>query len=190
MLGSILKGVGAVAGAFGGGKSQQTAQSISGFQSLPKEIQEYLTGDIFTRIQDYGQTPYPQVPYRRVDDREMDPIFGSRALRDLQNLRDMQAMSQFTGQAQPATDEAQTVNQLRKEMEARDFLSRQAMMANQKNPGAGDRMMRYSNQIAPEQLGDLGSYLTARGKAKPGEPYYDDFDQATLDLVRLYQGGF
>lgn len=151
MLGSILSGAGSLLGALGAGESQTTAQQISGFESLPKDIQDYLTGDIFTRIQTWGQTPFPQVPYRRVDDREMDPIFGSRVARDLQALRDMQNLSRFSTPSEAVQDDQTTVNQLRREMEARDWVNKQRA---QYLPGT-DRQNLYNRDFDYAALGDL-----------------------------------
>lgn len=70
---------GSIAGAVGKGKSpQQVSEQKSGFESLPKEIQEYMLGDIFPRIKTQSEKPYVGMPKRAIDASDTDPIFGSK----------------------------------------------------------------------------------------------------------------
>jgi hypothetical protein len=102
-IAGIVQGAGAVAGALGGGKSQQVQQTQSGFAALPKEVQDYLLKQQLPKIQAYGETPFATVPYRRAGAAELDPVFGSKALQDLQRLNDQRVMQQFAT-PQPAQD--------------------------------------------------------------------------------------
>lgn len=150
-----LQAAGSIAGALGGGKSQETGRQISGFESLPREVQDYLTGSIFGRIKSYGETPFPTVPYRRADDREADPIFGSRAIRDLQALMDYQNQmkgAQPVQQSAPQQDAA-TINSLKAQMQAQDYLSRQ-----RSGYAPGTDMQRMHNQ--PMNMDALGEALS------------------------------
>lgn len=196
MIGTILSGAGAIAGALGGGKSQQLAEQKSGFETLPKEIQDYLLGDIFSRIKSYGNTPFPTVPYRRVDDRESDPIFGSRALRDLQALKDREYMSNPQSPANPtqmaAPQQAQQMADLEARMMARQELEAQAARAGRMNPGADMRMRDYMQTIDPTQMARLGQFMQEKSKIPQGQSI-DDLAakySAERELLNTFQRGF
>lgn len=194
-IGAILSGVGSIAGALGGGKSREVSQQKSGFETLPKEIQDYLLGDIFSRIKSYGSTPFPTVPYRRVDERETDPIFGSRALRDLQAYKDREFMAnqQVTMPApQASQQQAQQMADLEARMMARQELEAQAARAGRINPGADMRMREYMQKIAPSQMVRLGQYMQEKSKIPQGQSMDDLIAKyaAERDLLNTFQRGF
>lgn len=87
MLGSILGIAGLAASAFGGKDQKVTSEQKTGFQALPKEIQDYLLESYLPRVQDYGESPYPSVPMERATNPADDP-FASQALYDLQRYSD------------------------------------------------------------------------------------------------------
>ncbi len=150
-FGSILSGVGAIAGALGGGDSQTTQQSIQGFKSLPDYVSDYAEEDLFPRITEYGQTGFPTVPYKQYTD--TDPIFGSSALRDLQALKKRQAIQASLGaQSQAAPTQAAPIAS--DQLAAIDFLSRGRSSA-----GAGTKMGAMYDRITPERYDTLGKLL-------------------------------
>jgi hypothetical protein len=112
MLGSILSGAGAIAGLLGGSKKQGASQQLTGFQAMPKEVQDALLKQYLPAVNDQFNAPYQAIPMQRATNPAGDP-FASQALYDLQNFSDMQG-GYFTpyslqqpgangGQAQPQT---------------------------------------------------------------------------------------
>lgn len=77
-LGTILSIGGAALGAFGKGKNKGGA-SVSGYASLPPELQTFLLKTVFPNAQKWFNAGYQGIPNRRMDASETDPIFGSKA---------------------------------------------------------------------------------------------------------------
>lgn len=185
-IGSILSGAGALAGALGSGKGQTIQQSQSGFASLPKELQDYLKGDIFTRIKAYGQTPYATVPYRRIGTAETDPIFGSRALQDLQRLNDMRTMQQYVAQAPQTAAPAKSISG--DTASALEFLSR---ARSQYLPNT--RQSQMYNRIGGEDDINslaklLGWYKTTTGEGADSLDSIGKYVGRDPEMLKLYQG--
>ena len=185
-IGSILGGAGALAGALGGGKGQTVQQSQSGYASLPKELQEYLKGDIFTRIKAYGQTPYATVPYRRTGAAENDPIFGSKALQDLQRLNDQRTMSQFLT-AQPTQAAAPAKSMGGDTASALEFLSRARSI-----PVPQQLARQYNNISGEDDLNSLakllGWYKTTTGESADSLDSIGKYAGRDPEMMKLYQG--
>lgn len=181
-IGTALSIGGSLLGAIGGGKGQSPAQSVSGFQSLPSEIQDYMTQSIFPRIQGYAETPYQWLPTRRVNAMDTDPVFGSPARQELQRYYDMQRLSNFaaqqSGNVKP-NDAAELAD-----MEAR-MMARQAIMSGQGLGYGGSRQTARNQEFLQSgmfndaALADIGKALMATEKA--GLPYAS---QAGQDVLR------
>lgn len=104
MLGSILSGVGALAGAFGGSKGGSPSETKQGFAALPKEVQDILLETYLPAVQAEYEMPYQAIPMQRAANPADDP-FASQSLYDLQKFSD-QIGGYFTpmqpyGQANP-----------------------------------------------------------------------------------------
>lgn len=87
-LGGILSGGAALIGALGGkNDSKQQVTSQTGFQALPKQVQDFLLQQQLPKIQEQANAPYAAVPMQRVKNPAGDP-FGSQGLYDLQKYSD------------------------------------------------------------------------------------------------------
>lgn len=82
-----LLGAGALASAFGGSKKQTTSENLSGYQALPKEVQDLLIEQYLPKAQATLNMPYQNIPMQRAQNPAGDP-FASQALYDLQNFSD------------------------------------------------------------------------------------------------------
>lgn len=103
-IGSIARAIGAgssILGALGGSKGKAPTQ-ISGFASLPSAQKDFASGEVWDLIKKIFNTPYQGIPRRRINAEDTDPIFGSRARQDLQELTDFRAAQQ----QQPAATDA------------------------------------------------------------------------------------
>lgn len=165
-IGGILSGVGAIAGAFGKGESGAPAQQKQGFAALPQEIQDYLLGDYFTRVQSYGETPYESLPKRRVNESDLDPIFGSKARRDMQNTKDVATIQEFL-QNYGTPTEVETGDKAADDIAALEerMLARQYLMSGG-HAGDSSGRERVRQQYAAGLYGDeaLGQIGKALGK--------------------------
>ena len=88
--GSILSAGGNILGALGEGKGHGPTQ-VSGFASLPPDVQAYMLQKILPLIQGYGSKPYQGIPRRRLNASDTDPTFGSRARPEIQQYLDARA---------------------------------------------------------------------------------------------------
>lgn len=84
---AILGGAGALASAFGGSKKQTTSENLSGYQALPKEVQDLLIEQYLPKAQATLDMPYQNIPMQRAQNPAGDP-FASQALYDLQMFSD------------------------------------------------------------------------------------------------------
>jgi len=79
---------GAALSAFGGKDKKTTSESKSGFQALPKEVQDFLLESYLPQVQERFASPYQAIPMQRAPDPSGDP-FASQALYDLQQFSDV-----------------------------------------------------------------------------------------------------
>jgi hypothetical protein len=185
-IGSILSLAGPVLGALGGGKNTGASQQqISGYQSLPKEIQDYLLKSMFPRIQSYGESSYQGLPMRRINESDMDPVFGSKARIGLQEWRDYQMAQQPQAAAEDATKNADIAD-VEARMMARQYLSEQS----------GKKGYGWMNPSLYDDKGlaGVGKYVMAAQKAGGGDMGYvdarqfnpeaaDGFDNANIAMM-------
>ncbi len=80
-------GASVLGGLFGKNKEKQQVTSQTGFQALPKQVQDFLLQQQFPKIQEQANAPYAAVPMQRVKNPAGDP-FGSQGLYDLQKYSD------------------------------------------------------------------------------------------------------
>lgn len=73
IAGAGLEGIGA--------KTSPTTKSsnVSGFQTLPQQVQDFLMLTLFPSIQKVASTPYQGVALRPLNSSDTDPTFGSPA---------------------------------------------------------------------------------------------------------------
>lgn len=73
-----------VVGAFGKGKDKESRdEQQSGFRTLPKEIQDLMMGDVYSRVKGLLDQPNPYTKLRRpMNAEDFDPVFGSKSRMD------------------------------------------------------------------------------------------------------------
>lgn len=86
-ISSALNAGGSILSAFGGGKKKSTPQ-VSGFQSLPSDIRDYMLKTLYPDMQGIYSKPYEGIPRRRVTQAETEGPFGNPALKYLQDYYD------------------------------------------------------------------------------------------------------
>lgn len=84
---TALAGAGALASAFGGSKKQVASENLSGYQALPKEVQDLLIEQYLPKAQATLNMPYQNIPMQRAQNPAGDP-FASQGLYDLQKFSD------------------------------------------------------------------------------------------------------
>lgn len=89
-LGTALSIGSSIVGAMGKGKGKGPTD-VSGFASLPKDVQNYMLKNLFPRIQGIGDSGYQGIPLRGIGADETDSVFGSKALQGIQRYKDQLA---------------------------------------------------------------------------------------------------
>jgi len=85
---AVLTGAGALASAFGGSKKQTTSENLSGYQALPKEVQDLLIQQYLPKAQATLNMPYQNIPMQRYEGNPQSDPFASQGLADLQKFSD------------------------------------------------------------------------------------------------------
>lgn len=85
-FGSILGGIGAIAGAMGGKK--QKANPTDGYATLPQPVKDAYEKTYLPGVMDYFNSPYHNTPMIRADAFESDPRFASKAAQRIQEYSD------------------------------------------------------------------------------------------------------
>lgn len=152
-LGSVLSIGGSLLGGLGGNKTSNAAVPQSGYATYDPEIKDYLMDVIFPRITAYGDTGMPQVPLRRANATDYDPVFGSPSRQWLQTYYDQQALPQYQNQPTNETAGNTAVSGLRNEMLAREYIK---SLAGSKGYGT----LRAEN-YTPEQMAQMGEAIAA-----------------------------
>ena len=85
-----VNAVGSVLGAFGKGKNKQQALPQTGYKTWDPKWKEWAESDAgIPYLMQRAAEPYKtSVPFRRLNDEDLDPIFGSKARQELQNYQD------------------------------------------------------------------------------------------------------
>lgn len=182
---TVLSGAGALAGALGSGKGQTVQQSQSGFATLPKELQDYLKGDIFARIKAYGQTPYAKVPYQQYSD--TDPIFSSQAMRNLQQRKNIEAIMAARAKDTAAPQATQSSNMSGDTASALEFLSR---ARSQYLPATRQSQMlnRISGEDDINSLAKLlGWYKSTTGHSASNLDGISRYAATDPEMLKIYQ---
>lgn len=94
VLGAV-SGIGGLVGSAGKGKGSGPTQ-LSGFASLPQNIQDLLQGPILEQITTQLNKPYTPLPMRTVNASDYDPVFGSQAVQGLQDYYNNQPTQKNT----------------------------------------------------------------------------------------------
>lgn len=89
-ISGIASIAGPVLGMFGKGKGKPATQ-VQGFDSLPKDVKDFVLKNLVPKMQEYSQSEYQGVPMRRVTAADLDPIHGNPALQGMQDYRDQRA---------------------------------------------------------------------------------------------------
>lgn len=98
IIGKVLGAVAPAISAFGAGQNRPSPEVVN---KLPPEVQKAMM-DLLPRIKKYGDTPYQGLPFRRLNEADTDPNFGSKARQDLQAYYDAEAVSNAaTRKAEP-----------------------------------------------------------------------------------------
>lgn len=88
-LGGIVSGIAGIAGGLGKSKDRAAyTEQQSGFRTLPKEMQDWMMGDVYDRVKSLLNQPSPFSKLTRgINSEDTDPIFGSPARTSyIQNL--------------------------------------------------------------------------------------------------------
>lgn len=150
----LLVGAGAIASAFGGKKKQVTQETQSGFQALPKEVQDLLLNSYLPKVQNTLDMPYQAIPMQRAENPAGDP-FASKALWDLQNFSDA-AGGYFT----PLQAGSMAPNPASYQGAAG---SKPAMPASNNAPAGGDLAAQWLSALsAPGNAGTRGTWAGNR----------------------------
>lgn len=102
-IGSVLSGVGAVAGLFGG-KKEGTGTQKTFFESLPPEVQKALLKTYLPDVMDYYSRDFVPRPAKRAT--KPTDAFGSQALYELQQYADINGL--LRGGTKKTTPKADT----------------------------------------------------------------------------------
>lgn len=193
-LSGILGGIGAITGALGGNKTESIPTQISGYQSLPKEIQDYLIESVFPRITAWGETPYPTVPLRRADAEDYDPVFGSKSRQYLQQYYDNQRLAEMaknrdTGAAgATSAAEQKAMADMEARMAAREYFGgaggTMAQPASTNTAQARMGQMYKAGLFDDKGLSDIGRFIQAAGGGTSAAGY----DMANAQDPKLMQG--
>lgn len=81
-------GAGALASAFGKDKKQVASENKTGYQALPKEIQDLLIQQYLPKAQSTLNMPYQNIPMQRYEGNPQTDPFASQGLADLQKFSD------------------------------------------------------------------------------------------------------
>lgn len=165
-IGSALSLGGSLLGALGGGKQKAGAPAVSGYQSLPQEIKDYLLKDLFPQMKSYQSSGYQGIPLRRLNASDTDPVFGSKARQDIQAWRDYMLAQKPEAEADDSMD---------KEKELADMEAR--MLARQYLQGQGGK--KGYGWMVPELYDDaglagVGKFVMAANKAGGGDMGFVD----------------
>lgn len=90
-----------ILGGIGGGKNKGVQQLPSGFASLPQAQKDTMQGAVWDKVLAYLNGQYQGLPMRRLNAEDMDPVFGSRARQDYQNMIDAEAAKKYVGASAP-----------------------------------------------------------------------------------------
>ena len=150
---TALSAAGAVKGLRDKGKgATSVSQSEKGFASYDPEIKDFALEELFPRIKNYSNAGLQGQPMRAIDDRELHPIFGSRARTQYANMRAQQmyddGQQQEAAPVEAAPIDQDTIDMLRMEMRGRTLAS---------NPPVGSRNASYeTSSMSNEDFQLLG----------------------------------
>lgn len=167
MLGSILSGVGAIAGALGGSKGTK-AQTTNVWTEMPAAVKKSWLETYLPQVMDYNQLGFQPVPMKRAQ--APSSPFDSQALWELQQYSDQMGgyFSPLQGyQAQGQTSAEEEQKKLDEQKKAQAMQAAQMFLATGMRPGQAEggamgsnNMRNYRNQYqTTEQLQKLGEML-------------------------------
>lgn len=192
-IGGALSGVGAIAGAMG--KDKQAAQPVSGYATLPKPVRDAYERVYLPGVLDYFDNPFYNIPMKRYEN--TDPIFGSQALRDVQQWSDA-----VGGLFSPyKTGDEDPENQYSPEQQAMwaammDEMFGRQMVSQQAGPGgmymtkANIPWQQFQQGASAADFAELGKLLEGAQAAGPGM-YAGGFvhpERGLVDTGRILAG--
>lgn len=198
-LGSILSGVGAVAGLLGGGKGKVESAPQSGYATYPQWLKDLYEKTFAPAVTKQFEKEYSAIPMQRYD--SVDPIFGSQQLLNFQRMSDAKGgqFSPYTDPNAPVTQAPAPVDDGTKAAEMADMEARMLarQMLSQADPGmkvsnvggidiGGRLAQQYGAGLYDDKsLADIGKYfMETQKKGQLGNQSGEGFD-AYLQAINV-----
>lgn len=197
-LGSFVKKAAGVASGFGGilGDDRDpatAASSVSGYASLPEELQEFGRDRLIPDLISQYDLPRPSYPFRRLEHSDIeDPLFASRALIGLQKYKDYLASPKGEEEAGQEGAGAPVSNDTIDELFGRMMINQMAGGAHTKLTGPYKQLQRQGTAQEFQKIGQevRGGARQGGGLRSSGIVNEDGtFNQAIADVLNNRRRG-